>query len=58
MANNHKTPEELAREKQSAKNQTSFRLQEKLKKLKDLRDQNLITEEEYTTKKNQLLDTF
>lgn len=50
--------EELAREKQSAKNQTSFRLQEKLKKLKDLRDQNLITEEEYTTKKNQLLDTF
>lgn len=37
---------------------TSFRLQEKLKKLKDLKELNLITDEEYTSKKNQLLDTF
>lgn len=39
-------------------NNTSFRLQEKLKKLKDLKDQNLITEEEYTNKKSELLNTF
>lgn len=49
-------------EKQNKENNknlnASFRLQEKLKKLKDLKDQGLITDEEYTNKKNQLLDTF
>ena len=33
-------------------------IENKLKKLKELRDQNLITEEEYTNKKLDLLDTF
>jgi hypothetical protein len=52
--------ERVRREKIQNKNNpnTSFRLQEKLKKLKDLRDNNLITEEEYNQKKAQLLDTF
>lgn len=55
--------EEAAREKKEKaqiKNQvnSSFRLQDKLKKLKDLKDQGLITEKEYTYKKNQLLDSF
>ena len=52
--------ERIRREKIQNKNNpsTSFRLQEKLKKLKDLRDNNLITEEEYNQKKSQLLDTF
>lgn len=51
----------LEKEKAQAKNittTTSFRLQEKLKKLKDLYDNNLITEEEYNQKKSQLLETF
>lgn len=48
------------KEKAQIKNQVngSFRLQDKLKKLKDLKDQGLITEKEYTYKKNQLLDSF
>lgn len=52
--------ERIRKEKIQNKNNpsTSFRLQEKLKKLKDLRDNNLITEEEYNQKKSQLLDTF
>ncbi len=46
--------EELKAEKNLIKN-GSFRLQDKLRKLKELKDNDLITEEEYTTKKNKLL---
>lgn len=54
--------EEKRLEKEKAKNKTtnstSFRLQDKLKKLKDLKDSNLITEEEYSKKKEELLNSF
>lgn len=54
--------EEKRLEKEKAKNKTtnstSFRLQDKLKKLKDLKDNNLITEEEYSKKKEELLNSF
>lgn len=50
--------EKQAKKEKDQKLSSSFRLQEKLRKLKDLKDNNLITEEEYNQKKNQLLETL
>lgn len=50
--------EKQAKKEKDQKLSSSFRLQDKLRKLKDLRDSNLITEEEYNQKKNQLLETL
>lgn len=50
--------EEQAKKDKNQKVTSSFRLQDKLRKLKELKDNNLITEEEYNQKKNQLLETL
>ena len=50
--------EEQAKKDKNQKTTSSFRLQDKLRKLKELKDNNLITEEEYNQKKNQLLETL
>ena len=50
--------EEQAKKDENHKIASSFKLQDKLKQLKELRDNNLITEEEYNQKKNQLLETL
>ena len=50
----------LEKEKVISKNTstTSFRAQEKLRKLKELKDNDLITLEDYETKKKQILETL
>jgi hypothetical protein len=50
--------EKQAKKEKDQKLSSSFRLQDKLRKLKELKDTNLITEEEYNQKKNQLLETL
>ena len=53
-----KLRKEKLRNKVEIKSTTGSGLQDKLKKLKELRDNQLITEEEYQDKKAELLERF
>lgn len=53
-----KLRKERLRNKVEVKTTTGTGLQDKLKKLKELRDNQLITEEEYQDKKAELLERF
>lgn len=53
-----KLRKEKLRNKIEVKSTTGSGLQDKLKKLKELRDNQLITEEEYQDKKAELLERF
>lgn len=53
-----KARKERFRNKVEAKTTTGTGLQDKLRKLKELRDNQLITEEEYQDKKAELLERF
>lgn len=53
-----KLRKERLRNKVETKTTTGTGLQDKLKKLKELRDNQLITEEEYQDKKAELLERF
>ena len=50
--------EENLKKEKTQKLSSSFRLQDKLRKLKELHDNKLISDDEYIAKKNQLLDTL
>lgn len=53
-----KVRKEKLLERKSSSNNVSTTYKDKLKKLKELRDDNLISEEEYLDKKSEILNKF